>query len=225
MNHKKPKDKHWQDEVNEALKEDITLDDAVVEENVSANDEMNPKDAASSTVTEEDIDSSDDAIDVEVLETFNESNEIAIALVKAEAALKEANERYQRTMAEFDNFRKRTLKEKASMFENGAKEVLEKLLPVVDNFERALTHVKEEEKELAITQGVEKIYKQMMAAFNELGVEEIDAHHKEFDPNFHHAVSHEENDAYDDNLVQEVYQKGYLYKESVLRHSMVKVVN
>jgi len=220
MNHKKPKDKHWQDDVNEALKEDITLDEATSAEE---NEIVSPTDEASQNDTTEVED--DDAIEVEVLESFDEATEVAIALVKAEAALKEANERYQRTMAEFDNFRKRTLKEKASMFENGAKEVLEKLLPVVDNFERALTHVKEEEKELAITQGVEKIYKQMMATFNELGVEEIDAHHKEFDPNFHHAVSHEENDAYDDNLVQEVYQKGYLYKESVLRHSMVKVVN
>lgn len=212
MNHKKPKDTNWQEEVKEALAEELT-EEAIIEDGVDASE------GQAGTVE------SDDAIEVEVLGTVDESTELAEALVKAESALKEANDRYQRTMAEFDNFRKRTIKEKASMFENGAKEVLEKLLPVVDNFERALTHVKEEEKELAITQGVEKIYKQLMATFTELGVEEIDAHLKEFDPNFHHAVSHEENEDYDDNLVQEVYQKGYLYKESVLRHSMVKVVN
>lgn len=212
MNHKKPKDTNWQEEIKEALAEEMTEDAAV-------------DNAVDTEEGQETTSDTDDAIEVEVLGTVDETSELAEALVKAESALKEANDRYQRTMAEFDNFRKRTIKEKASMFENGAKEVLEKLLPVVDNFERALAHVKEEEKELAITQGVEKIYKQLMATFTELGVEEIDAHLKEFDPNFHHAVSHEENEDYDDNLVQEVYQKGYLYKESVLRHSMVKVVN
>lgn len=212
MNHKKPKDTHWQEDVKDALENETILEEVSEELDES-------KDATDDGNNESDV------IEVEVLDSFEESSELAEQLVKAEIALKEANDRYQRTMAEFDNFRKRTLKEKASMFENGAKEVLEKLLPVVDNFERALTHLKEDEKELAITQGVEKIYKQLMSTFNELGVEEIDAHHKEFDPNFHHAVSHEDNEDYDDNLVQEVYQKGYLYKESVLRHSMVKVVN
>lgn len=175
--------------------------------------------------TEEDEleDNFDDAVDVEVLETLDVK--IAEQLVKAELALKEANDRYQRTMAEFDNFRKRTLKEKSAMFESGAKDVLEKLLPVLDNIERAISHIKEDEKNLSITQGVEMIYKQFMASFDEIGVTEIDALHKEFDPNFHHAVSHEDNDAYDDNLVADVFQKGYMYKDSVLRHSMVKVVN
>lgn len=210
MNHKKPKETNFQEEIKEAFAEEALNDENLVGDEIEV-------ETAEAVV--------EDAIEVEVLSNDDQVNQVAEALVKAEAALKEANDRYQRTMAEFDNFRKRTIKEKASMFENGAKEVLEKLLPVVDNFERALAHVKEEEKELAITQGVEKIYKQLMATFTELGVEEIDAHLKEFDPNFHHAVSHEENEDYDDNLVQEVYQKGYLYKESVLRHSMVKVVN
>jgi molecular chaperone GrpE len=111
------------------------------------------------------------------------------------------------------------------MYDNGSKEVLEKLLPIVDNFERAISHIKEDEKELAITQGVSMIFKQLMTTLNELGVTEIDAHLQEFDPNLHHAVSHEENEDYDDNLVAEVFQKGYMYKDAVLRHSMVKVVN
>jgi molecular chaperone GrpE len=169
-------------------------------------------------------DASDDAIEVET-ESIDDVSKIAETLVKAEMAVKEGQEKYQRAMAEFENFRKRTIREKAQMHETGAKEVLEKLLPVVDNFDRAISHISDEEKELAITQGVEKIFKQLMGAFNELGVEEIDALNKQFDPNLHHAVSHEENEDYDDNMVQEVFQKGYMFKDSVLRHSMVKVVN
>lgn len=156
---------------------------------------------------------------------LDETSKIAVELVKAEAACKDATDRYQRTMAEFDNFRKRTLKEKSQMFENGAKEVLEKLLPVVDNFERAFDHISDDEKDLAITQGVEMIYKQLMGALSELGVEEIEAKGAAFDPELHHAVSHEEDDDYDENMVQEVFQKGYMYKDAVLRYSMVKVVN
>jgi len=186
---------------------------------------------------------SDDVIEVEA-ERFNEDDDeenekvvdedevedddtlkLAKALMAAETSLKESQDRYTRTMAEFENFRKRTLREKAQMHESGAKEVLEKLLPVVDNFERAFEHITNEEKNLAITQGVEMIYKQLIGTLNEVGVEEIEALNKEFDPNLHHAVSHEENNDYDDNLVQDVFQKGYMFKDSVLRHSMVKVVN
>ncbi len=139
--------------------------------------------------------------------------------------MKENADKYQRAMAEFDNFRKRTIKEKATMYDNGVKEVLEKLLPAIDNFERALEHITDAEKDLSITKGVEMIYKQLTDTMTELGVKEIDALHQEFDPNLHHAVTHEENDAYDDNLVAEVFQKGYMYKDTVLRYSMVKVVN
>jgi len=166
----------------------------------------------------------DDPIEVDV-QVFDESKELAESLVKVEAALKESQDRYARTMAEFDNFRKRTLREKSAMHENGAKEVLEKLLPIVDNFERAIDHISDDEKDLAITQGVEMIYKQLMGTLSEVGVEEIEAKNQEFDPNLHHAVSHEDNDDYDDNMVVEVFQKGYMYNDSVLRHSMVKVVN
>ncbi len=181
---------------------------------------------------------SDDAIEVEA-ESFNEDDseeteteveeddmmKLAKALMATEAALKESQDRYTRTMAEFENFRKRTLREKSQMHENGSKEILEKLLPVVDNFERAIDHITDEEKDLAITKGVEMIYKQLMGTLNEVGVEEIEALNNEFDPNLHHAVSHEDNEDYDDNLVQDVFQKGYMFKDSVLRHSMVKVVN
>ncbi len=139
--------------------------------------------------------------------------------------VKEYMDRLQRTMAEFDNFRKRTIKEKSQMYENGAKETLDKLLPIVDNFERALRSVSEEEKGLPFTQGVEMIFKQLMGALNEIGVEPIEAAGQEFDPNLHHAVTHAEDDGFGENTVAEEFQKGYMYKNTVLRHSMVKVVN
>lgn len=139
--------------------------------------------------------------------------------------VKEYMDRLQRTMAEFDNFRKRTIKEKSQMYENGAKETVEKLLPIVDNFERALSSVSAEEKDLPFTQGVEMIFKQLLGALNELGVEPIEATGQAFDPNLHHAVTHAEDENFGENTVAEEFQKGYMYKDAVLRHSMVKVVN
>ena len=128
-------------------------------------------------------------------------------------------------MAEFDNFRKRTDKEKSQMFEIGAKSVIEKILPVVDNFERALDAASDEEKETPFVQGIDKIYKHMMTTLEEIGVTPIDAVGKEFDPNLHNAVMHDEDEEMDENIVAEQFQKGYMYKENVVRHSMVKVVN
>lgn len=144
------------------------------------------------------------------------------------AKQKEANDyldKWQRTIAEFDNFRKRTMKEKTAMYENGSKEVLEKILPVIDNFERALISASEEEKNSSFVQGVDMIYKQLVGVLTEIGVEEIKALGEEFNPNLHHAVTHEDNDEYGENEVVEVFQKGYIYKDSVLRYSMVKVAN
>jgi molecular chaperone GrpE len=128
-------------------------------------------------------------------------------------------------MAEFDNFRKRTIKEKAQMYESGAKEVLDKLLPVVDNFERAFDAATDDHKEDPFVKGIDMIYKQVMAMLDDLGVEEIEALGEEFDPNLHHAVQHEASEDHDDNTVVDVFQKGYMYKDTVLRYSMVKVVN
>lgn len=175
--------------------------------------------AAEPEVLEEDAEAAAEQAAEETADDFSES------FKAKEAEAKEHLERLQRTMAEFDNFRKRTLKEKSQMYENGAKDVLEKLLPVIDNFERAMGSVKEEEKKQPFVQGVEMIYKQLMAAMSDLGVEEIEAQNQPFDPNLHHAVSHEENEEYGDNVVLEVLQKGYMYRDQVLRYSMVKVVN
>lgn len=142
-----------------------------------------------------------------------------------EQKVDELNDRLIRNMAEFDNFRKRTEKEKAQMFEIGAKSIIEKVLPVIDNFERGLGTISEEEKEGAFAQGIEKIYKQFTAALAEAGVTPIDAVGKEFDPNLHNAVMHGEDETLGENIVSDEFQKGYMYKENVVRHSMVKVVN
>ena len=135
------------------------------------------------------------------------------------------NDRLMRQMAEFDNFRKRTEKEKSQMFDFGAKGIVEKLLPVIDNFERGLDSLSDEEKEGAFAQGIDKIYKQLMQCLTDAGVTAIEAIGKEFNPEIHNAVMHGEDDSFGQNIVSEELQKGYMYKESVVRPSMVKVVN
>ena len=137
----------------------------------------------------------------------------------------ELEDRVKRQMAEFENFRKRTEKEKSAMYEVGAKSVIEKILPVVDNFERGLATIPEEEKGSAFADGMNMIYKQLLGELDKLGVKPIEAVGKEFNPDFHNAVMHEENEEMGENLVSEEFQKGYMYKDDVLRHSMVKVVN
>ena len=144
---------------------------------------------------------------------------------KLEEKLAEYEDLRVRHLAEFENFRKRSEKEKAQMFEIGAKTVIEKLLPVIDNFERGLAAVTEDEKETPFAQGVELVYKQLLTSFDELGVKPIEAVGKEFDPNLHNAVMMVDDDSLESGTVAEEMQKGYMYKESVVRHSMVKVVN
>lgn len=150
---------------------------------------------------------------------------LEIELKKSEEKLADITDKYQRLMAEFENARKRNAKEQSRMYDIGAKEVLAKLLPVVDNFERGLDALSEEEKEGAFAQGIEKIYQQLMTVFDEIGVKAMDAAGKEFNPDFHNAVMHVEDEEFGENQVVEEFQKGYMYKDSVLRHSMVKVAN
>lgn len=144
---------------------------------------------------------------------------------KKDEKIEELTDRLTRQMAEFDNFRKRTDKEKSQMYEIGAKSVVEKILPVVDNFERGLAAVPEDQKEDSFVQGMEKIYKQIMTTFEEIGVKPIEAVGKEFNPDFHNAVMHVEDENLGENIVADEFQKGYMYRESVVRHSMVKVAN
>ena len=134
-------------------------------------------------------------------------------------------DKVKRQMAEFDNFRKRTTKEKEQMFSMGEKSVIEKMLPVVDNFERGLAAVPEAEKGSAIASGMEMIYKQMMKQLEDLGVKPIEAVGKEFDPNFHNAVMQVESDELESGVVAQEFQKGYTYHDTVIRHSMVGVVS
>ena len=135
----------------------------------------------------------------------------------------ELNDRVVRQMAEFDNFRKRTDKEKAQMFEQGQGNVLEKLLPVIDNFERGLAAVPEEEKDGAFADGMNKIYKQLMKQLEDLGVTPIEAVGKEFDPNLHNAVMQTQSEEFESGVVAQELQKGYMFHDTVLRHSMVAV--
>ena len=126
-------------------------------------------------------------------------------------------------MAEFENFRKRTEKEKAAMFEMGAKSVVEKILPVVDNFERGLAAIPEEDKTSPFAEGMSMIYKQLMTELEGLGVKPIEAVGKEFDPNFHNAVMQVESEEYEEGVIAQELLKGYMYRDTVVRHSMVAV--
>jgi len=144
---------------------------------------------------------------------------------KLEEKIAELEDARMRQLAEFENFRKRSEKEKSQMFEIGAKSVVEKILPVIDNFERGLASMPEEEKGTPFADGVELVYKQMLGALDEIGVKPIEAVGQEFDPNFHNAVMTVESDELESGTVAEELQKGYMYQDSVVRHSMVKVVN
>lgn len=141
---------------------------------------------------------------------------------KLEQQIEDLTDRLKRNMAEFDNFRKRTEKEKSSMYIIGAKDIIEKILPVVDNFERGLAQATEGDP---FADGMEKIYKQLTTTLESLGVEPIEAVDKEFNPDLHNAVMHVEDESVGDNIVVEELQKGYTYKGFVVRHSMVKVAN
>ncbi len=144
---------------------------------------------------------------------------------KKDEKIEELTDKLTRQMAEFDNFRKRTEKEKSQMYEVGAKDIIEKILPVVDNFERGLGAVTEEEKENPFVQGMEKVYKQLMTTLEGIEVKPIEAVGKEFDPDYHNAVMHVEDENLGENVIAEEFQKGYMYRDSVVRHSMVKVAN
>lgn len=145
---------------------------------------------------------------------------------KRDEQIEDLTDRLKRSMAEFDNYRKRVEKEKSHMYEIGAKDVIEKILPVIDNFERGFANVSEEDiKANPFMDGMDKVFKQMLTSLEEIGVKQIEALEKEFDPNFHNAVMHIEDENVGENIIVEEFQKGYTYKETVVRHSMVKVAN
>ena len=164
------------------------------------------------------------AMEAEVEEAFSDEN-LEEKPDKKDLAIADLTDRLKRSMAEFDNFRKRSEKEKATMFDMGARSVAEKLLPIVDNFERAMLATPAEGEGKAFADGIAMIYNQMTKTLEDLGVKPIDCVGKDFDPNLHNAVMHIEDESLGENVVAEELLKGYMYKDGVLRHSMVKVAN
>ena len=144
---------------------------------------------------------------------------------KKDEQIEELNDKYQRLFAEFQNFRSRSEKEKAAMFETGAKSIIEKILPIVDNFDRGVAALSEEDLESPVGEGMNLIYKQLLQTLTDMGVTAIEAEGKEFDPDLHNAVMHEDNEELGENVVSQELQKGYKYRDTVIRHSMVKVAN
>lgn len=164
------------------------------------------------------------AIEAEVKEAFSDEN-LEEKQDKKDIAIADLTDRLKRSMAEFDNFRKRSEKEKATMFDMGVGSIAEKILPVVDNFERAMAAAPKEGDGKAFAEGIAMIYNQLKKTLEDLGVKPIDCVGQPFDPNFHNAVMHVEDESLGENVVAEELLKGYMYKDSVLRHSMVKVAN
>ena len=189
------------------------------------NQEAIVEDAAAETINEATEEVTKDKVETENEEAASNEEQLA-EKDKKDILIEELNDKYMRTFAEFDNFRKRSEKEKAAMFEVGAKSIIEKILPIVDSFERGLGTLSEEEIAAnPFADGMDKVYKQMVKALEEAGVTPIEAVGKEFDPNLHNAVMHGDDDQYGENIVSEEFQKGYMYRDTVVRYSMVKVEN
>lgn len=200
--------------------EENTVEEAaeeVTEETVT--EEVSETEAEVETVEEEETE------EKETLKDKLSARKLKKELEKSEEKVAELTDKYQRLMAEFENARKRTAKETTKMYDMGAKDMLEKLLPVIDNFERGMATLTEEEKELPFVQGIDKIYKQFLSVLEACHVEAMNAEGKEFNPDFHNAVMHIEDENLGENVVAEELLKGYMYKDMVLRFSMVKVAN
>ena len=214
------------------MTEEQNKDIDMEQENIETEDtETKEEKETTDTETEENAEETAEAEDTEASGESSEDGEEKKSFFKKkekkskqEEKIEELTDRVKRQMAEFDNFRKRTEKEKTQMFEVGAKSVIEKILPVVDNFERGLAAVPEEQKEDAFVQGMEKIYKQLMTELESLEVKPIEAVGTEFNPEFHNAVMQVENDELESGMVAQELQKGYMYRDTVVRHSMVAVV-
>ena len=216
--------KAGEDEAVEIPVEDGNLEEAenggAEEDMEEAQQESDDSEPAEETAGNEDAEGSGSAKEGFFRKKKKDKKEEAL-----KARIDELEDRVKRQIAEFENFRKRTDKEKAAMFETGAKSVIEKILPVVDNFERGLAAVPEDEKGSAFVEGMNKVYKQLLTELDNMGVKPIEAVGQEFDPNFHNAVMHIEDENFGENIVAEEFQKGYTYHDTVVRHSMVKVAN
>lgn len=208
------------------------MDEKVLDEAMESSTEENAsetKEDETVTSTEETAETAENA-DADASEADSEDPDKKKSFFKKkkdkkDEQIEELTDKVKRQMAEFDNFRKRTEKEKSQMYDMGAKTIVEKILPVIDNFERGLAAVPEDNKEDAFVVGMDKIYRQMLTVLEEAGVKPIEAVGAEFDPNFHNAVMHVEDETLGENVVAEELQKGYMYRDTVVRHSMVKVAN
>lgn len=203
-----------------AQAEDEILEGEETEKTSESEETQTPEDLEEDAPTEENSDGKEGET-AEKKRLFGKNNKKD----KKDEKIEELTDRLTRQMAEFDNFRKRTEKEKSQMYEIGAKDIIEKILPVVDNFERGLMAVKEEEKDAPFVQGMEMIYKQLMTTLESAGVKPIEAKGQEFNPDLHNAVMHVDDEELGENVVVEELQKGYMYRDSVVRYSMVKVAN
>ena len=224
-----------QEAASQAQADDTEItDQEATQDNTESQSETEPEDGeAEDAQTESDTDSTDaDHADTQEEEAAKQGGTEKKGFFKKnkkkdkkDEKIEELTDQVKRQMAEFDNFRKRTEKEKSQMYEIGAKSIIEKVLPVVDNFERGLAAVPEENKDDAFVDGMNKIYKQMLTMLEEADVKPIEAVGKEFDPNLHNAVMQTESDEYESGIVAQELQKGYMYRDSVVRHSMVAVVS
>ena len=205
-------------ELEKELDETVETAEEVVEETVET--EETADEAVEETVEAEETDENEETTEKKGF--FGKKKD---KKDKKDLKIEELEDKVKRQLAEFENFRNRTEKEKSRMYEFGARDVIEKMLPVVDNFERGLAAIPEEEKGGPVASGMEMIYKQMMTTLEGLGVTPIEALNKPFDPDFHNAVMHVEDEEIEESTVVEEFQKGYIYKEHVIRYSMVKVAN
>lgn len=212
-------DEKQQDVMEEAVEE--TVEEKVENEAV---EEAAADEAVDTETVGEETESTEESVDTEEAEGekkgfFKKKKD------KKDEMIEELNDKVKRQMAEFDNFRKRTEKEKNQMFDMGARTIIEKILPVIDNFERGFTTVEESDKQDAFVEGMDKVYKQLMTELEAAGVKPIECIGKEFDPEFHNAVMQVESEEFESGIVAQELLKGYTYKDTVVRHSMVAVVS
>ena len=211
-------DEKQQDVMEEAVEEAVeeTVENEAVEE--AAEEAVDTEAAGEETEESEEFDDTQES-EGEKKGFFKKKKD------KKDEMIEELNDKVKRQMAEFDNFRKRTEKEKTQMFDMGARTIIEKILPVIDNFERGFTTIEESDKEDAFVEGMDKVYKQLMTELDAVGVKPIECIGKEFDPEFHNAVMQVESEEFESGVVAQELLKGYMYKDTVVRHSMVAVVS
>ena len=209
-------------DTNDSVEEETEEKEMSEEETVKETEDIDEKASDSKDDSDEQSEESDEESKQDKKSSKKDKKDKKDKKSKHQAIIDDLNDRVMRQMAEFENFRKRTEKEKGQMYDMGAKSILEKILPVVDNFERGLDAATEGD---SFADGMKMIYKQLMTSLEEAGVKEIEAEGNEFNPDYHNAVMHVEDEELGENVVAEVLQKGYMYNDTVLRHAMVKVAN